>query len=300
MPRSFLAVAPLLFVLLWSTGFIGTKGAALNADPFTYLTLRFAIAAALMAALTLATRSAWPTRVQGWRAAVTGLLLHAGYLGGVTYAIWLHLPAGVSSVMVGAQPLLTALLSWPLVGERVTARQWAGLTVGFVGVLLIVLGRGRTDGAYPVPALLSTVLALGCTTAGTLYQRRHGSGMPLLSGTATQYTASAVVMGVVMLMHGGGYVSWTPQFVFSLVWLVLALSVGAILLLMILIRDMPAAQVGSLFYLVPPFVVIEAYLLYGERLTPVAMLGLGLSVAGVALSAWRGRGRREENVSRVV
>ena len=288
MPRFFRAFAPLLFVLLWSTGFIGTKGAALNADPFAYLTLRFAIAAALMAALTLATRSAWPTRVQGWRAAVTGLLLHAGYLGGVTYAIWLHLPAGVSSVVVGLQPLLTALLSWPLVGERVTARQWAGLMLGFVGVLLIVLGRGRADGAYPVAALLATVLALGCTTAGTLYQRRYGTGMPLLGGTATQYTASALVMGGTMLIHGGAYLSWTPQFVFSLIWLVLALSVGAILLLMILIRDMPAAQVGSLFYLVPPFVVIEAYLLYGERLTPLAVLGLGLSVAGVVLSAWRG------------
>ncbi|SMB78328.1 DMT family transporter [Deinococcus hopiensis] len=293
MPRSFLAFAPLLFVLLWSTGFIGTKGAALNADPFAYLTLRFAIAAALMAVLTLATRSAWPTRVQGWRAAVTGLLLHAGYLGGVTYAIWLHLPAGISSVMVGLQPLLTALLSWPLVGERVTARQWAGLMLGFLGVLLIVLGRGSAGGAYPAGALLATVFALGCTTAGTLYQRRYGAGMPLLSGTATQYTASALVMGGMMLMHGGAYLNWTPQFIFSLTWLVLVLSVGAILLLMVLIREMPAARVGSLFYLVPPFVVVEAYLLYGERLTLLAVLGLGLSVAGVALSAWRGKSEQD-------
>lgn len=132
-PAAFLSAAPLLFVLLWSTGFLGTKGAARNADPFAFLTVRFVLAAGLMALLTAALRAPWPTRAQAGRAAVTGLLLHAGYLGGVTTAIWLGLPAGVTSVLVGVQPLLTGLLSWPVLGERVTARQWAGLALGFVG-----------------------------------------------------------------------------------------------------------------------------------------------------------------------
>ncbi|PNY80245.1 DMT family transporter [Deinococcus koreensis] len=288
MPRlkpALLTAAPLLFVLLWSTGFIATKGAAHNADPFAYLSVRFALAAGLMLALSAAFRAPWPTRAQAGHAAVTGLLLHAGYLGGVTTAIWLGLPAGVTAVLVGIQPLLTGLLSWPVLGERVTARQWAGLGLGFAGVLLVVGGRQAGGGAYSPGALLAALVALLCTTAGTLYQRRTGAEMPLLGGTAAQYVASAGALGLVTLARGGGEIRWTPEFLFSLTWLVLVLSVGAILLLMVLIRDLPAARVGSLFYLVPPLAVLESFLLYGERLSPLSLAGLGVCVAGVALAA---------------
>ena len=281
----FLAAAPLLFVVLWSTGFIGTKGAALNADPFAYLTLRFTVAAALMALLTVALRAPWPTRAQAGRAGITGLLLHAGYLGGVTTAIWLGLPAGITSVLVGLQPLLTGLLSWPLLGERVSTRQWVGLALGFAGVLLVVEGRVGGGGVISHGALVAAVIALACTTAGTLYQRRVGAEMPLLGGTSVQYVASAAALGLVTAARGGGVIHWNTEFIVSLTWLVLVLSVGAILLLMTLIRDLPAARVGSLFYLVPPLAVLESWLLYGERLSVTSLAGLALCVAGVALAA---------------
>lgn len=287
MPRTLLPLAPLLFVALWSTGFIGTKGAAQNADPFAYLALRFAIAAALMAGLTAALRAPWPTRAQAGRAGVTGMLLHAGYLGGVTTAIWLGLPAGVAAVVVGVQPLLTGLLSGPLLGERVGARTWAGLGLGFLGVLLVVEARPAGATAYSAAALTAAIFGLLCTTAGTLYQRRFGADMPLLGGTAAQYVASAGLLGLVTLARGGGEIRWTPEFVVSLTWLVLALSVGAVLLLMYLIREMPAARVSSLFYLVPPLTVLEAWALYGERLSVVSVLGLALCALGVALAARR-------------
>ncbi|GGJ66558.1 DMT family transporter [Deinococcus aquiradiocola] len=280
-----LSSAPLLFVLLWSTGFIGTKGAARNADPFAYLTVRFALAAVLMVLLTLVLRASWPSRAQAGRAGVTGLLLHAGYLGGVTTAIWLGLPAGITSVLVGLQPILTGLLSWPVLGERVSARQWGGLALGFVGVLLVVSGRAPGGAVMGVPALLAAGFALLCTTAGTLYQRRAGADMPLLGGTAAQYVASAAALGLVTLARGGGVIHWNAEFVVSLAWLVLVLSVGAILLLMRLLRDLPAARVGSLFYLVPPLAVLESFLLFGERLTPLSLGGLAVCVAGVALAA---------------
>ncbi|THF88003.1 EamA/RhaT family transporter [Deinococcus sp. KSM4-11] len=281
----FLAAAPLLFVVLWSTGFIGTKGAALNADPFAYLTLRFTVAAALMALLTVALRAPWPTRAQAGRAGITGLLLHAGYLGGVTTAIWLGLPAGITSVLVGLQPLLTGLMSWPLLGERVSTRQWVGLALGFAGMLLVVEGRVGGGGVISHGALVAAVIALACTTAGTLYQRRVGAEMPLLGGTSVQYVASAAALGLVTAARGGGVIHWNTEFIVSLTWLVLVLSVGAILLLMTLIRDLPAARVGSLFYLVPPLAVLESWLLYGERLSVTSLAGLALCVAGVALAA---------------
>lgn len=288
MPRvwTFAAVAPFVFVVLWSTGFIGTKAAALNADPFMYLLVRFTLAALIMSSLTAITKSAWQGAPGGWRhAAISGALLHAGYLGAVTYAIALHLPAGVTSVVVGLQPLLTGLLAGPLLGERVTVRQWAGLGLGFLGVLLIVLGKQSGGGVLSAPAVAAALFALCCTTAGTLYQKRFGAGMPLLGGTATQYWASTALMAVLVALRGGGEIHWTPTFMLALGWLVLVLSVGAILLLMYLIREMPASRVSSLMYLVPPLAVLESFILFGERLAPLGVLGLLLCVLGVGLAA---------------
>ncbi len=281
----FLAFAPIVFVLLWSTGFLGTKGATLNADPFAYLALRFSLAAVLMTLLTVLFRAPWPKGKQGHHAIVTGLLLHAGYLGGVTYAISLHLPAGVTAVLVGLQPLLTGLLSWPLLGERVGKMQWLGLVLGFVGVLFVVLGKSNSAFVYNPPALVAAAFALVFTTAGTLYQRKFGAQMPLLGGTTYQYAASALAIGAIVMIKGGGAIHWNTEFIVSLVWLVLVLSLGAILLLMYLIKAMPAASVSSLFYLVPPLTVLESYLLFSERLTPFALVGLGFCVLGVALSS---------------
>ncbi len=281
-PRLAARVAPALFVALWSTGFIGAKYALPDAPPFTLLLLRCVLAALLLTGVGLLRRSAWPRGPRGWlHAAVAGLLIHAGYLSGVFLAIHYQLPAGVTSLVVGLQPPLTALLAAPLLGERLTARQWLGLALGFAGVVLVVGWRG---GSFGVPALLAVLFALACTTLGGLYQRRFGGDMPLITGTAVQYAASAVALLPLALGESGG-VHWSLQFVLALTWLVLGLSVGAVLILLWLLRRAPASQVTSLMYLVPPLTALEAYALFGERLGWAGVLGMVLAVVGVSFSA---------------
>jgi drug/metabolite transporter (DMT)-like permease len=280
------AGAPWLFVLLWSTGFIGARFGLPFIEPFTFLGIRFAIAAALLALIALALRAPWPRRDQLPRIAVAGLLLHAGYLGGVFFAVDRGMTAGLSALIVSLQPVLTALFAGSALGERVTGRQWAGLALGLVGVALVVGEQLLAPGAVPVvtgATLTACLIALGCTTAGTLYQKRHGGGMPLLADTAVQYVAAGAVMLPLALLFETRTIVWAPPLIFAMAWLVLVLSLGAILLLMLLLRLNSAARVASLFYLVPPATAVQAYLLFGERLGPLALLGLLVASAGVAL-----------------
>ncbi len=282
------AVAPWLFVLLWSTGFVGAKYGLPYAGPFTFLGVRLAIAAVLLAALAVLAGAPGPGGATGWRhAAVAGLLLHAGYLGGVFLAISVGVPAGVSSVIVSLQPVLTAVLAARLLGEALRRVQVAGLVLGVVGVVLVLspglAAAAGADSALPPLGLAACGVALLATTAGTLYQKRYGGGVPLLSGTAVQYAASSAVLLAAAVATGDRAISWTPEFVAAMAWLVLALSLGAVLLLLTLLRRGTVARVSSLFYLVPPATAVEAYLLFGERLTPLALLGLAVTAAGVAL-----------------
>lgn len=278
---------PVVFVLLWSTGFVGAKYGLPYAEPFTFLAVRMVIAASLLAGLAVLTRAAAPTGSQ-WRvASVAGLALHAGYLGGVFFAISRGVPAGVSAVVVSMQPVLVAALASRLLGERLSPRQWLGLAVGLVGVAMVLgpglaAAAGRPD-ALPLAGVLTCMVALGCGTAGTLWQKRHGSGVPLLSGTAVQYAAAAVVLGALAVGTEELQVQWTGEFIAALAWLVLVLSLGAVLLLLLLLRRGSAASVSSLFYLVPPATAIEAYLLFGETLSPLSLLGIVVTTLGVAL-----------------
>jgi drug/metabolite transporter (DMT)-like permease len=228
-------------------------------------------------------------RAQYGHAAVAGLLLHAGYLGGVFYAISVGVPAGVSAVVVSLQPVLTALLATRLLGERPALRQWLGLLLGVVGVALVVApdlvggGAGHGTGAVPVRGLVACLVALASTTAGTLYQKRHGGEVPLLWGTAVQYAAASAVLLALAAGTERVAVSWTGDFVAAFVWLVLGLSIGAVLLLLLLLRRGTASSVASLFYLVPPATAVEALLLFGERLVVLSLVGLAVAVVGVAL-----------------
>lgn len=285
---------PALFVLLWSTGFIGAKFGLPYAEPFTFLTVRFLLALVLLAPLAVAARKAWP---RGWRPAahqaVTGTLVHAVYLGGVFWAIDRGLSAGVAALVVGLQPLLTAVAVGPLLGERVTARQWLGLTLGLGGVAMVVgekLGAAGAVSLDPV-ALVGVVLALLGITAGTLYQKRFGGGVDLRAATVMQYVAAAAVMGLAALAVETREITWTGEFVFALGWLTLVLSLGAISLLMALIRMGEAARTASLFYLVPPVTAVTAWALFGETLGPLALAGMAVAVAGVALVVSRGQRR---------
>jgi drug/metabolite transporter (DMT)-like permease len=279
--------APWIFVLLWSTGFIGARFGLPYIEPFTFLLIRFLIATALLAAIVVVLRAPWPRRrADAGHAAVVGLLLHGGYLGGVFFAIDRGMPAGLSALIVSLQPVLTAIVALALLGERVGGRQWLGLGLGFLGVALVVSEKLFLTGAtaaVSAAALTAATVALFSTTAGTLYQKRFGANIPLLSGASIQYLAAAGLMFIPAFGFETREVQWTPQLFFAMGWLVIVLSLGAILLLMLLIRERSAARVTSLFYLVPPATAIEAYLLFGESFGLVALSGLAVATLGVAL-----------------
>jgi drug/metabolite transporter (DMT)-like permease len=275
---------PALFVVLWSTGFIGAKLGLPYAGPLTFLALRFWLAAALLALLALTTRAPWPRRkAEVRRYAVAGLLVHALYLGGVFVGISLGVEAGVSAMIVSVQPLLVAAFAGLALGERVAPRQWTGLALGLLGVVLILarkLGHGLGDAL----GALACVAALLGMTAGTLYQKRHCAGMDLRTGNVIQFAASGLATGLLALLVEDNRIVWSGEFVFALLWLVLVLSLGAVSLLQVLIRRGAASRVSGLFFLVPPCTALIAWSLFGETLGPVALLGMALTVAGVAMA----------------
>lgn len=279
---------PGVFVLLWSTGFIGAKLGLPYADPFTFLSLRFAAVIVFLLVVAVLTRAPWPKSGALWgHLAVSGLLVHGFYLGGVFAAIRAGLPSGVTALVVGVQPLLTALVAGPVLGERVSLRQWAGLAMGLAGVVLVLSGRLSGFGDASWAGVVFAVIALAGITAGTLYQKRFCTGMDLRSGAVIQYAAAAALIAPAAFTLESFTVQWTGTFVFALVWLVLVLSVGAISLLMTLIRLGEAARVASLFYLVPPVTALMAWGLFGERLGPLGLAGMVLAAAGVAVVVGR-------------
>lgn len=277
-----LTAMPGVFVVLWATGFIGAKYGLPYAEPFTFLLVRFSVLGVLLALLALLFRAPWPaTPLESARIALAGLMVHGVYLGGVFASIHHGVPAGVSALIVGVQPLLTAVAAGPFLGERVNPRQWLGFILGLVGVFLVVGEKVDLGGDLSGVAL--SVLALLGITAGTLYQKRHGGNMPLRSGSAIQFGASAILMAVLALTFETSAIQWTGHFVFALGWLVVVLSLGAISLLMIMIKRGQASKVASLFYLVPPVTALIAFFMFDETLGLAALSGFVLAVLGVAL-----------------
>lgn len=278
---------PALFVWLWSTGFIGAKYGLPYAEPFTLLLIRMLLTLCLLVGLAWVLKTRWP----GWRAAghlaVTGLLVHGCYLGGVYYAIQGGMPSGIVSLVVGLQPLVTAGVAVLVLKETVSWRQWLGLGLGLVGVTLVLLekfgGGGDSGDSFPLWTLVWALFALAGISMGTVYQKRHGTGADLVAGTIIQYGAAAVFFAVAAWMLETREVVWSVQLQLSMAWLVLGVSVGAILLLMWLIRRGAASQVASLFYLVPPVTAIQAFWLFDERLGMLAIIGGIVSIIGVAL-----------------
>lgn len=273
---------PILFVALWSTGFIGAKLGLPYAEPFTFLLIRMVLVTGFLAVVALITGASWPKtwRMRG-HVAVAGLLVHGLYLGGVFTAISLGLSAGVTALVVGLQPLLTAGLAGPLFGETVSHRQWVGLGLGLFGVALVVESKFGSGGA--LIGLIPAGVALVGITAGTLYQKRFCGGMDSRTGGVIQYAAAGVFYASLAFTFETMAVTWTGEFVFALAWLVLVLSVGAIFLLFALIRRGAAAKVASLFYLTPPVTAVIAWGLFGETLAVSALAGMGLAAAGVWL-----------------
>ncbi len=274
---------PGLFVLLWSTGFVAAKLGLPYTGPFTYLALRFAAAAALLTVIALAMRAPWPKdRTALVHVAVAGLLLHAVYLGGVFYALSQGVPAGVSALIVGLQPLLVALVASRVAGDRLGASDWVGLLLGLSGVALAVWHKLGSGVGTPA-GFAANVAALLGMTAGTLYQKRFGGLADMRTGNAVQFAAAGLAAGLLALATEPLTIRWTGEFVLALAWSVLVLSLGAISLLYLLIRRGSAARVSSLIYLTPPCAALMAWAVFGERMTPLAMAGMVLAVVGVAL-----------------
>ncbi len=285
-PKNALAwqsLAPGLFVLLWASGFVVGKLGLPYARPFTILLLRFAIATVFMVAVSLLTRANWPkTRIQAFHVAVVGVLLQAVYLGGCYVAMAEGIPAGVTALIVGLQPLLTATLAGPLLAERVSPRQWLGLAIGFAGVTLVLWNKLHFDSLHLGGILYAFGGLLGITAA-TIYQKRFCGAVDLRTSAAIQYGAATFVLLPVAFAFGLGQVQWTGTFVFTIAWLVLVLSTGAFMLLLWLIRKGVASKVASLFYLTPPLAALGGYFAFGETLALPALAGMALAAIGVAL-----------------
>jgi drug/metabolite transporter (DMT)-like permease len=278
-PASFLSPIPFLFVFLWSTGFIVAKFGLPYAPPLMFLLLRFTGVLALLLPAVLVLKAPWPTgKIR--HVALAGVLLQAGYLAGVWVAIKLGMPAGVTALIVGMQPILTAV-SAPLIGESVKPRQWLGLVFGLAGVALVVYAKITVTG-LSAAAIALCVLALLSITAGTMYQRRFCPQFDLRTGTIIQFAASFVVVWpFAVYIEEFSDIQWTPRFLGALAWAVLALSIAAIFLLFALIRRNDATKVTSLLYLTPPTTAVMAWLMFGEAFSALGVAGMALAVTGV-------------------
>jgi drug/metabolite transporter (DMT)-like permease len=274
--------APVLFVILWSTGFVGAKYGLPYADPFIFLSVRVLIAALLLFAIAGLLKSPIAIgRSAVSRSALIGFFLHACYLGGVFYAISRGLPAGVAAVVTSVQPVLVSLLAVRVLGETLKRKQIVGLFLGFVGVITVLAPSSKAD--IPISGLVAILVALLGSTTATLLQKKIGADVPLISGTAYQYLASGLILGVAAIATGGTRIQWSQEFIITFVWLLVALSVGAILLLLWLLNTGSAASVSSLLYLVPPATALEAFFLFGEKVNTQGLLGIGITALGVWL-----------------
>jgi drug/metabolite transporter (DMT)-like permease len=273
--------APAIFVVLWSTGFVATKYVVNNADPLTYLAIRMALVVVLMAAIVAIARPRWPDRIGIAHSAVAGILVHGFYLGGTAIAIAHSIPAGLSALIPGLQPILTSTIANRWLGERVTPIQWAGLLLGLAGVVLILHNRPMSGDAGW--GWLASAVSLVSITLGTLYQRRYCNAIDWRAGNLVQYVAVTIFFGLGAWLFENNVVHWTTEFVLALSWLVVVLSIGSIGLLYWLIRRSAATSVASLFYLVPAVTALMAYVLFGERLDGIALLGMTACAAAVFL-----------------
>jgi drug/metabolite transporter (DMT)-like permease len=278
--------APGVFVLLWSSGFVGAKYGQHYAEPLTYLLLRMLGVLALLAIIIALTRPKWPDAAGVRHSAATGLMVHGLYLGGVFVAIGHGLSAGLAALFVSLQPLLTSTIANRWLGERVVARQWLGLTLGLIGVYLVLRDKAALGGATPL-AWISVTVGLFGITVGTLYQKRFGGGIDWRPALLIQYGAAAVLFCAGAFAFETRAVHWTPEFGLVLLYMIVVLSLGTVWLYYFMIRQAAATRVVSLFYLTPPVTALMAWALFGETLAALALVGMAVCVVGVFLVNWR-------------
>ncbi|MCA0011184.1 DMT family transporter [Mesorhizobium sp. B292B1B] len=287
---------PATFVVLWATGFIGARYAMPWAEPFTFLAARFVLAAALFAGLVVVLGSKRASREEALHATGAGILMHGVYLGAVFWAIHRGMPAGLSALIVGLQPLITAVLAGKFLGEAILPRHWAGLAVGLAGVVIVLWPKlGALGGGVTSATLTASLVSVLGMSAGTIWQKRFASGGDLVAATMWQYVGGASVMILASLAFETRTVVINGELIFAMAWLVLVLSIGAIFLLMVMIRDGEMSKVASLFYLVPAVTAVIAWALFDEQLNALQIAGMAIATLGVGLATARpGKGGIEE------
>ena len=278
-----IAAAPVLFVLLWSTGFIGARYGLPYIEPLTFLAVRMAFVVLIMAAIAIIGRARVPDAREVQHALVAGSLVHGLYLGGVFTAISQGVPAGISALIPGLQPILTSTIANRFMGERVTAIQWFGLVLGLLGVVLVMHDR-QIILAGSLLGWIASFLSLIGITLGTLYQKRYCGAIDWRTGNLVQYIGAAALFSLGALAFETREIHWSGELIFALAWLVLVLSIAAVGLMYWLIRRSAATGFASLFYLVPAVTALFAFLLFGERLDGVSIFGMVLCAGGVVLA----------------
>ncbi len=279
--------APVIFVLLWSTGFIGAKYILPYAEPFVFLTIRYFFATLILVLIAKAMgeslRITWPQVKQSM---LVSVFLHVIYIGGVFYAVFIDIPAGITAVIVSLQPILVSVLAIPLLGEKLSYRQVFGLLLGFVGILFLLspkLLEGDLSTGFSTLGIICCVIALLGTTIGYLLQKKGGADIPFLAGTAVQFATSTVIFALASVIFEPLKVNVTLEFVLALSWIVLALSIGSIFLLFYLLRNDSASSVSSLYYLVPPLAAVQAYFFFDERIKGIGLVGMALAALGTLI-----------------
>ena len=279
--------APVIFVLLWSTGFVGAKYILPYADPFVFLTIRYALATLFLIGIAALLHE--PIRLkkgQVIQSIKVGLFLQVIYIGGVFYAVHLGVSAGVTSVIVSTQPILVSILAVRFLNEPLGIRKIFGLLLGFSGVMLLLLPKvfsGNFALQFSRSGVIAAVIALIGTTTGYLLQKKGGTDVPFLPGTAVQFAIATLMFSMAAIATEKWSVKVTSQFLLALGWIVIALSIGSIFLLFYLLKHDSASSVSSLYYLVPPLTAIQAYILFGEVITIVGLIGMGLAALGTLL-----------------
>jgi drug/metabolite transporter (DMT)-like permease len=280
--RLAIATAPALFVLLWSTGFIGARLGLPYIEPLTFLAVRMGFVVVIMVAIAFAGGARWPYTNEVGHSLVAGSLVHGLGLGGVFIAISQGVPAGISALIVGLQPIVTSTFANRFMGEKVTRLQWIGLALGLFGVLLVLHDRSIVL-AGSVLGWIANFLSLIGLTLGTLYQKRYCGGIDWRVGNLIQYIGAGVLFTLGAFAFETREIHWTGELIFAMAWLVLVLSIAAVGLLYWLIRRSTATGFASLFYLVPIVTAFFAYILFDERLDSISILGMVICSCGVAL-----------------
>lgn len=271
--------APWIFIVIWASGYVVAEYGLPYAEPLTFLSIRFLLIVAMMLGLAWIARAPWPRGRAAGHIAVAGLGLQAGYLSGVWGAVELGMPAGVIALIVNTQPILTAFAG-PLIGERVTGRQWVGLALGFGGVALVVEHNVAADG-LSLASIALALMALVSMTAGTLYQKRFCPSFDLRTGQAIQFSASLVILIPLALLIETQEIDGNARFWGAMAWSVLVLTGGGISLLYLMLRHGEATTVTSYLYLVPPITALIAWIVVGTPVTAVALTGMVIAALGV-------------------